>query len=257
MKFAAAVLSALLLFGAAAATAQDPTGAQGKVQHVIVVIQENRTPDNLFGGDAMLPTGANIATQGLKYNSNPIKLTALPLYTCFDLGHTNKDFQDMCHLNTAGVCAMDGAYDEQILPSNGCTTGITNAQYHFADNSGSNTNTPTNPPAEMQPYFDIAYNYGFANYMFQTNQGPSFPAHQFLFSGTSAPVLDDASTGLDPGLYWQWFASENPGNGNQTGCFGLDTNTVLQLPPSGGQELLGWLAKQLLRNARPGGVHLL
>jgi len=24
--------------------------------------------------------------------------------------------------------------------------------------------------------------------MFQSNEGPSFPAHQFLFTGTSAPV---------------------------------------------------------------------
>ncbi|HXM22240.1 MAG TPA: alkaline phosphatase family protein [Terriglobales bacterium] len=40
----------------------------------------------------------------------------------------------------------------------------------------------------MQQYFDIATNYGFANYMFQTNEGPSFPAHQFILSGTSAPL---------------------------------------------------------------------
>jgi phospholipase C len=38
------------------------------------------------------------------------------------------------------------------------------------------------------PYFDIATKYGFANYFFQTNQGPSMPAHQFLFTGTPAPV---------------------------------------------------------------------
>jgi phospholipase C len=41
---------------------------------------------------------------------------------------------------------------------------------------------------DVQPYFDIATNYGFANYFFETNEGPSFPAHQFLFTGTSAPV---------------------------------------------------------------------
>jgi phospholipase C len=42
----------------------------------------------------------------------------------------------------------------------------------------------------VQPYFEIARNYGFANRMFQTNQGPSFPAHQFLFGGTSQPSAD-------------------------------------------------------------------
>lgn len=46
------------------------------------------------------------------------------------------------------------------------------------------------PPAQsiLDTYFHIASQYGFANWMFQTNQGPSFPAHQFLFSGSSAPI---------------------------------------------------------------------
>ena len=40
----------------------------------------------------------------------------------------------------------------------------------------------------LDPYFQLAEQYGFANYMFQTNQGPSYSAHQFLFSGTAAPI---------------------------------------------------------------------
>jgi phospholipase C len=57
--------------------------------------------------------------------------------------------------------------------------------------------------SDVVPYFQIPQQYGYANYMFQTNQGPSFPAHQFLFSGTSAPVLDDS----DSYQYWEWFAA--------------------------------------------------
>jgi phospholipase C len=64
--------------------------------------------------------------------------------------------------------------------------------------------------SDVQPYFDIATNYGFANYFFQTNEGPSFAAHQFLLSGTSAPV----SPGIDTYLN---FAAENRGTGN-SGC---------------------------------------
>jgi phospholipase C len=45
-----------------------------------------------------------------------------------------------------------------------------------------------NSTGQVQPYFDMAKNYGFANRMFQTNQGPSFPAHQFLLGGTSSPT---------------------------------------------------------------------
>ena len=47
--------------------------------------------------------------------------------------------------------------------------------------------------------------------MFQTNQGPSFPAHQFLFGGTSAPSAADDAAGI--------FASENMSN---TGIGGVE-----------------------------------
>ena len=50
-------------------------------------------------------------------------------------------------------------------------------QFRYVDNS----------TGILNPYLDIATQYGFANYMFQTNQGPSFPAHLYLFGGTSAP----------------------------------------------------------------------
>lgn len=58
--------------------------------------------------------------------------------------------------------------------------------------------------SDVQPYFDIAAAYGFANYMFQTNEGPSFPAHQFLFTGTSAPTAPN-----DPNNYYLNFIAEN------------------------------------------------
>ncbi len=41
------------------------------------------------------------------------------------------------------------------------------------------------PQIEVQPYYTMAETYTFADEMFQTNQGPSFPAHQYLVSGTS------------------------------------------------------------------------
>ena len=48
---------------------------------------------------------------------------------------------------------------------------------------------PPNPqfkyvnPSEVAPYFQLAEQYTFADRMFQTNQGPSFPAHQFHYRG--------------------------------------------------------------------------
>jgi phospholipase C len=82
----------------------------------------------------------------------------------------------------------------------------------------------------LDPYFQIASQYGYANYMFQTNQGPSFPAHQFLFSGTSAPVSDDG----DANQYWKWFAAENPPgpDSHNTGCTTMG-ESVRQIDPGG------------------------
>lgn len=58
--------------------------------------------------------------------------------------------------------------------------------------------------SDLQPYFDIATSYHFANCMFQNNEGPSFPAHQFILSGTSAPAAPGLTDYLD-------FVAENAG----------------------------------------------
>lgn len=75
-------------------------------------------------------------------------------------------------------------------------------------------------PSDVQPYFQMAEQYTFGDRMFQTNQGPSFPAYQFIISGTSAPT---ATSNL--------FAAENPlGYG---GCIAPVGSTVQLIDPSG------------------------
>src|ERR1700722_2287487 len=87
-------------------------------------------------------------------------------------------------------------------------------QFRYVDNS---TGT-------LNPYLELATQFGWANLMFQTNQGPSFPAHQFLFGGTSAPSAADDAAGV--------FASENmSGTAKGTvagvaGCTAPSTTTV-------------------------------
>jgi phospholipase C len=110
---------------------------------------------------------------------------------------------------------MDGA----DLISYSCATGVTGC-------------APANPqfmyvnPADVQPYFTMAEQYSFADRMFQTNQGPSFPAHQFIISGTSAPT---ASSNL--------FAAENPqGGGKIAGCIAPPTTTVALIDPTGNES---------------------
>ena len=61
-----------------------------------------------------------------------------------------------------------------------------------------------NSTGNLNPYFQLAEQYTFGDRMFQTNQGPSFPAHQFIISGTSAPSSDS-----------DLFAAENPARGTE------------------------------------------
>src|ERR1039457_5571708 len=160
--------------------------------HVIFVVQENRSPDNLFGSNPTFEPGVDIATSGFNSKRQNVQLTPVPLGGCYDLGHGRNAY--VIEYNKGAINGFDkgGAGGKP-----GCVIGA-NPAYRYVDNS---TGT-------VQPYFDLAKQYGFANRMFQTNQGPSFPAHQFLISGTSAP------TDTNP-----LFAAENPHDGSKNaGC---------------------------------------
>ena len=88
MKFAILVLQCAIV--ATAANADIPV-----VQHVVIIMQINRTPDNLFHGlPAQLP-GADIANSGLNSKGQTIPLTAVALANTYDLSHRHSAFQDM------------------------------------------------------------------------------------------------------------------------------------------------------------------
>jgi phospholipase C len=60
-----------------------PVPFSQKIKHVVVIFQENRTPDNLFHG---LPN-ADIADTGMNSAGQVIPLTAVPLANNYDLSH--------------------------------------------------------------------------------------------------------------------------------------------------------------------------
>jgi phospholipase C len=183
-----------------------------KFQHVIVVIQENRTPDNLFHDPKLVVVGADVASKGIYKDSTgkevTVTLRTIPLANTYDLSHGHSAFIEMYDHG-----AMDGANRVACFPEKG-TTCPTLPQFMYVNNA---TGT-------LQPYFDIAEQYGFANNMFQTNQGASFQAHQFLFSGTSAPVAF-------PNQYYNWFSAETLGGA--TGCTAAPGAVVPEIAPSG------------------------
>lgn len=199
-----------------------PASAQTTTfQHVIVVVQENRTPDNLFQGLCAVQTCSlspgpgqyDIQTSDWLDNTSPTGTTnptPVPLGVGYDLSHRHLAFEQMCDLNGGtGACAMDGAANVACLPkTQPCPT---EPAFEYVDNSS----------GSVQPYLDLVQAYGWGNYMFQTNEGPSFPAHQFVFGASSAPSADDDHNGT--------FASENPGGSDfssKAGCAASKTSRV-------------------------------
>jgi len=188
-----------------------PPPPPGKIHHVVVIFQENRTPDNLFQDPVLISKGADIVQSGKDSKGNTIPLTKVSLTADYNPGHGHGAFIDQCDLNSvSGQCQMDGA-DLNPIP---CPTGTQDCTFAYVD------------PTAVQPYFQMAEQYTFANRMFQTNQGPSFPAHQFIISGTSAP-----STGSN------LFAAENPNTNGppNAGCDAPAGSTVALIDPAGSE----------------------
>ncbi len=190
----------------------------GLITHVVIIFQENRTPDNLFHDTVLMSRGADIATQGLIANGQTIPLTPVSLVTTYDLDHVHASFLQACDYNSANnTCAMDGAYQIGCGPS-GCPTY---PQYQYVQ------------PSDVQPYFTMAETYTFGDRMFQTNEGPSFPAHQYILAGTSR--IDATST---------ISAADNPLNtGGQSGCLAapgadIDAIDISQASPETPETLI-------------------
>jgi len=196
-------------------------------QHVVVIVQENRTPDNLFQGLCAPPYGAcavppnaqapyDIRTSKWTTQTGTIDPLPVALANTYDLDHSHSAFNKMCDMvaGTPPTCRMDGASGIECSAKTGSTCP-SNPQFKYVDNS----------TGILDPYLTLATGYGWANYMFQTNQGPSFPAHQFIFGGTSAPSRLDDAHGI--------FASENTSpSSDATGCLANAKTLVKIISPS-------------------------
>jgi phospholipase C len=209
--FCAAVL--LLFNGCSGSQIQshiiDPI-PRGKIEHVLILFQENRTPDNLFQDPALIAAGADISGNGVNSSGQTVPLSPESLGVSYDLSHAHSAF----------VAQYDGGkMDGSDLVPVICYVAP----------------CPANPwffyvnPSEVQPYFQMAERYTFGDRMFQTNEGPSYPAHQFIISGTSAPT---ATSNL--------FVAENPNNTVRgevsAGCAASPTAFVYLIDPSGNEN---------------------
>jgi|SRR5580700_1038075 phospholipase C len=175
--------------------------AQSEIQHVVIIVQENRSVDNLFQS----LRGANTQSYGLNSQGQVVPLRPRHLAAFFNPGHVHLDW--LADYNNG---AMNG-FDQETCTGH-CPA---DPAYSYV------------PRTEVQPYYDMAEAYTFADEMFQTNQGPSFPAHQYLVSGTS--TLNNGSNDR---------AASNPltAHGALTGgCDSPPGSLVAVINPRGGE----------------------
>jgi phospholipase C len=214
-----------------------PAAFPSQITHVIVIFQENRTPDNLFHFLSPLCTIPGGATGSAACTPNPVTtscydispcglsnqsgtdvaftLKPVPMKGSNDPSHAHTAFNQMCDPDPANgyACRNDGAWN--IKP--------VNDSYGYVENTAV-TNYNGASGHLLDPYLTFAEQYGWANYMFQTNQGPSYPAHQFIFSGTSARSVGDDLNST--------FISENfQPKGTPYGCLAAADATSWLLSP--------------------------
>jgi phospholipase C/MFS family permease len=128
------------------------------IKHVVIIIQENRSFDNLFSG---FP-GADTVTYG-KSPDGPVQLHPVNLDYAADVDHQHRAWRLEYDKGK-----MDGWTRVDTLPRQ-----ARDFAYAYV------------PRDQIAPYWDMAQEYTLADRMFQSNTGPSFPAHLYLIAGQS------------------------------------------------------------------------
>ncbi len=240
----ATALTVTMLAGCGGGTASipapvGPTPTPGpQIQHVVVIMQENRTFDGVFQGYP----GANTQSYGFDSKGNKWNLQPISLAYPTDINHLRIQF-----LANYDGGKMDG-FDKEIYnfcgvigsgcscPSNQPLNDPSCWVYgtHFPPGSTTPLAYAYVPRTEVQPFWDMAAQYAIGDDFFPSNNGPSYVSHQYMIAGESGHV------------------AEIPSDFNQT--WGCDapaptTTAVLQLvnpppayfpfPAQFGQELPG------------------
>jgi phospholipase C len=165
-----------------------------KIKHVVIVIQENRSVDNFFNG---FP-GADTVRTGMSHNG-PVALHPVDLNSPADVDHQHRAFMS--------------AYDD----------GKMDGWEAVATHPKQDSDFPYAyvPREQIEPYWQMAERFTFGDRMFQSNTGPSFPAHLYLIAGQSEFTANNPNH-IETGHY-AW------------GCDSPETATVSLIGPKGNE----------------------
>ena len=149
--------------------------SSGKIQHIVIVVQENRSFNNLFYG---FP-GATTSSYGYTSTGKKVKLSPIGLETWWDVEHDSSGFFAAC--NGTGS-----------IPGTNCRNNGFNQEYSGC--YGSCPAYPTYayvPHRETKPLFEIGKQYVLADQMYASNfDASSFISHQYIISGQAESAVN-------------------------------------------------------------------
>ena len=159
--------------------------SSAKIKHIVIIVQENRSFNNLFYG---FP-GAKTMKYGYDTKGDKIALRPIGLETTWDIVHDYSDFLASC--NGTGSypgtdCRMNG-FDKQYW---GCGHGSSQPPCP-------NANPPYSyvPHAETKPYFYMGTHYVLADQMYASNvDASSFISHQYIIAGQASSAVNYPSS---------------------------------------------------------------
>jgi len=161
------------------------TGA-GKIEHVVYIVQENRSFNGMFMGYP----GADTVSSGKNSLGQKVKLQPVSLKTVYDVDHTASAMFAACD-GTGKLpgtdCRMDGFNKEAEQEG-----GPVNGQYVYV------------PTQSRKPYFDMAHEFVLADRMFASQLDESFVAHQYIIAAQA-----DSSVNVPTA---QWGCEGAPGD---------------------------------------------
>ncbi len=148
--------------GGAAVRALSSSGS-GKIAHVVYVVQENRSFNDLFEGYP----GAKTVSKGIDSRGGTIALQPVSLATQYDIDHSSSAMFRACYGKgkLPGTKCTNHGFDLEFLMG-----GPKNGQFAYV------------PHKESKPYFDMAHEFVVADHMFASQLDESFVAHQYVIA---------------------------------------------------------------------------
>ena len=149
------------------------TGA-GKIKHVVYIVQENRSFDNLFQGYP----GAETASSGKDSAGKTIALVPVSLSKKYELDHSAHAMFADCD-GTGAIpgtrCRMNGFDKERVFDG---PRDVKYPMYVYV------------PHGETKPYVDMAHEWVLADHTFASQLDESFVAHQYIIAAQANSSVD-------------------------------------------------------------------